>query len=246
MLVFLVMFLDLCSICISCKKYNRQGTQCRQCRDGYGPALFSDGFSCANCNKYTRLWIWDLFLQLAMATLMYLIVILFQIKGTSSPLNVIITYNQLCIYPLSVGTGLHMRMVCFLGPTLTTIVLTAIGIWNLDFFRYVLPPMCVSTSFKSLDVLLFDYVIAFYPILLTIFIYIGIELHDRNVWIFTYVTLPVKKFFKFFHTNWNPRHTILNTCVTFIVLAYSKLLFTSVSLLFAVRSFYSDGEVVSF
>ena len=46
---------------ITCKKYNRQGTRCRQCQDGYGPALFSDGFSCANCNKYTHLWIWTCF-----------------------------------------------------------------------------------------------------------------------------------------------------------------------------------------
>ena len=109
--------------------------------------------------------------------------------------------------------------------------------------------LCFATNVRKylLQVcghLLFDYVIAFYPILLTIFIYIGIELHDRNVWIFTYVALPVKKFFKFFRTNWNPKTTILNTCATFIILAYSKLLFTSVSLLLAVRSYNSYGDVV--
>ena len=59
----------------SCKRYNRQGVHCRQCRDGYGPAVFSDSFSCAGCSKYTHLWILNLFLQLIMLSLMYMVVI---------------------------------------------------------------------------------------------------------------------------------------------------------------------------
>lgn len=99
---------------LTCNKFNRQGTQCRECRDGYRPAAFSDGFSCADCSKHRHLWILNLFLQLTMVTLMYLVVILFQIKGTSSPLSVIITdgtegtpdYRAFCtLYML-------MRIVC--------------------------------------------------------------------------------------------------------------------------------------
>ena len=229
---------------ITCDKYNRQGTHCAQCINGYGPAPFSDDFSCADCSKYKQLWLLNLLLQLTMVTLMYLAVILFQIKGTSSPLNVIITYSQLCVCPFSVSTGIRVRMGCYLGSTLTTVVVTIIGISNLDFVRFIIPPMCISTSLKSIDILLFDYIIAFYPIVLTIFIYTAIELHDRNCRIAVYLTVPVKKFFNLFKRHWNPKTTILNTCVTFILLAYSKLLFTSINLLFAVRSYNSDGDVV--
>ena len=35
-----------------CKKYNRKGAQCRQCIDGYGPAVFSDAITCADCSKH--------------------------------------------------------------------------------------------------------------------------------------------------------------------------------------------------
>ena len=229
---------------ITCEKYNRQGAQCRQCRDGYGPAAFSDGFSCANCNVHTHLWVLMFLLQLAMVTFMYLLVILFQIKGTSSPLNVIITYCQLFIIASVVSNGVRQRIACCLGPTLTTAALTIVGVLNLDFFHLVVPPMCVSSSFKSIDILLFDYIIGFYPIVLTLFIYIGIELHDKHCQIVTYITFPIVKFFHLFRITWNPRTTILNTCFTFILLAYSKLLFTSINLLFAVRSYYSNGEVV--
>ncbi len=37
---------------ITCGGYNRQGAQCRQCLDHYGPAIFSDGVSCADCSKH--------------------------------------------------------------------------------------------------------------------------------------------------------------------------------------------------
>ena len=161
---------------LMCKKFNRQGRQCRECRDGYGPAAFSDGFSCADCSKHRHLWILHLFLQLTMVTLMYLVVILFQIKGTSSPLNVIITYCQLSISPIMVSVQVHLKFICYLHPTFATIILTFIGVLNLDFFHFFVPLLCISTSFKSINTLLFNYVIAFHPLILTVFLYLGIEL----------------------------------------------------------------------
>ena len=64
-------------------EYNRKGFHCSQCIDGYGPAAFSDSITCADCSKYGHLWILNLLFQLTMVTVMYIIVILFQIKGTN-------------------------------------------------------------------------------------------------------------------------------------------------------------------
>ena len=41
--------------CLTCKRFNQQGTQCREYRDGYEPAAFSDGFPCAGCSRYPYL-----------------------------------------------------------------------------------------------------------------------------------------------------------------------------------------------
>ena len=71
-----------------------------------------------------------------------------------------------------------------------------------------------------------------------------IELHDRNYRIIFYLAIPVKSFFRLFHRNWNPKSTILNTFGTFILLVYSKLIFLSINLLFAVYTYDSSGEVV--
>ena len=80
-----------------CSGYNREGAQCRQCIEGYGPALFSDGVTCADCSKHRYHWILYFIFQLSMVTIMYLAVVLFEINGTASPFNVIITYIQLIV-----------------------------------------------------------------------------------------------------------------------------------------------------
>ena len=74
-----------------CSGYNREGAQCRQCIEGYGPALFSDGVTCADCSKHRYHWILYFIFQLSMVTIMYLAVVLFEINGTASPFNVIVS-----------------------------------------------------------------------------------------------------------------------------------------------------------
>ena len=122
--------------------------------------------------------------------------------------------------------------------------LTIIGLLNLDFFHYILPPMCVGVSLKSIHVLLLDYIIALYPLLLSVLVFVVVKLHDRNCWMIYYLTIPIQMLLKLIRKEWNPKATILNTSVTFLLLAYSKLLFTSIKLLFPVKAYNSEGEVV--
>ena len=227
----------------TCGDYNRQGSYCSQCINGYGPAVFSDDAVCADCSKHQYFWIINIVFQLLMVTILCLFLILFQIKGTSSPYNVIIMYAQLATVGLKLGGNLNTRLVCYIGQTFTNIVVTTLGIFNLDFFHRVIPPLCVSPSFKSINVLLFDYIIAIYPLFLTMFIYICIEVYDRYRIILSFLSFPFRKCFN--NTSWNPRRTILNTFATFLLLSYSKLLFTSLHLLLASPSYNSRGERIS-
>ena len=115
-----------------------------------------------------------------MVTIMYLAIILFEINGTASPINAIITYSQLSTTAVMMGSGFHASLVHNLNRKFVIWCLTLFGVCNLDFFHLILPPVCISTSIKAINILLFDYVIAFYPLLLTIFILVGIELNDRK------------------------------------------------------------------
>ena len=64
--------------------------------DGHGPAVFSDGFTCADCSEHRHLWVLNLLFQLTMVTILYIIIVVFQINGTASPLNILITYIGNC------------------------------------------------------------------------------------------------------------------------------------------------------
>ena len=218
-----------------CGGYNRKGAQCRECIDGYGPAVFSDSGTCADCSKHQYHWILYFIFQLTMVTIMYLVVILFEINGTASPLNIIITYSQLSTIATTINSEVYVGLVHYLSRKSVTCCLTLLGVWNLDFFRLILPPMCVSTSTKAITLLLFDYVIAFYPLLLTIFILVGIEVYDRYSQTISCSSTPLKMICC--KANWNPKETILKTCATFLLLSYSKFLFVSIRLLLAVDSY---------
>ena len=139
-----------------------------------------------------------------------------------------ISYCQLGVNIAMISSDLQVRIICFTSQKFIVFLFTLIGVLNLDFFHFVIPPLCISTTMKSIYTLLFDYVIAVYPIVLTVFINVSVELHDRNYSIIVYLTSPLKWFWR---KNWNPKETILNTCATFLLFPYSKFLFVSPSLL---------------
>ena len=228
-----------------CSAYNRQGFQCKQCKHGYGASLFTDDGYCADCSTHKYLWVLHLLFQLVMVTLMYLAFIPLNIKGTSSPLNLIITYVQLLNVGLRFGSRLRSKAVCYIGQTFTNVIVTITGFLNLNFFRPFIPPVCLSPSVKTVNALLFDYIVAIYPIVLTFLIIYGIELHDRKYRLIVFISHPIEKCCRLIRSSWNPKKVILDTFATFLLLSYTKILFISLKLLLAVSLYNNCNEMVS-
>lgn len=226
--------------------YFREGLRCQKCLDGYGPAVFYDGVTCANCSEHRYMWILNLLFQLTCVAFTYITVILLQFKGTSCPLNITITYSQLSVNILMISSRLQNKLVCRFGEKFAIFIFTVFGVFNLDFFRYVIPPLCVTTSASPVDVLLFDYVIAISPFVFTVLCYWCVLIHDKNCnnRLIAILSFPMKKCFKRY-TNWNPKETILNTFATFLLCGYTKLLFVSVNLLVGIHSYNSHGEMIT-
>ena len=213
---------------VMCHSFNRQGTQCSQCISGYGPSVFSDGVTCADCSKHKYLWILNLMFQLTMVTLMCLAFMIFQIKGTSSPLNIIIAYTQNVAFQYGLST------VDYFGQKVGTIIITVLDIWNLDYFRLLLHPLCISSSLTAIHCILFQYIIAIYPLLFTGMTYFCINNIEKFV-IFHPLRGCLSK-------SWDPKTTILHTFATFFLFSYTKLLYTSISLLLVVHSYNVTGK----
>ena len=147
-----------------CGKLNHQGAQCKECINGYGPAALSDGVSCADCSKHKYWWILNLSQQVLCLTIMFVMIMVLQIKGTASPWNAIITYSQLVVNALMYNVHLHNHIECFVGKRVNTALITILGVSNLDFFRLVIPPLFIRSSLKAINIFFFDYIIALYPI----------------------------------------------------------------------------------
>ena len=155
--------------------------RCSECIDGFAPSVTSIGYECSNC---TDTWYGVplyLFLEFVPITIFYLAVLIFQISVTSAPMTCCVMYSQLlvCIfvhYSFKPYTSLEPSATYFIPHVL----LMLHGIWKLDFFRYIVPPFCVSPNLKRIHILILHYVSAVYPLMLIALTWVCIELHSHN------------------------------------------------------------------
>ena len=123
-------------------------------------------------------------------------------------------------------------------------VTTFYGMWNLDFFRFFIPPFCISSDMNTLHTLALEYVVAIYPLLLTVVIYFCIEMYDNGVRVVVCVWRPFHVCFARFRRKWDPKGSVINTFATFLLLSYSKLLTVSYTLLGVNKLYSNRGERV--
>ena len=104
------------------------------------------------------------------------------------------------------------------------------GIWTLDFFRYAIPPFCISPNLKIIHVLYLQSVSTIFPLILIAITLICIKLHSRD---YKIVVQPWQKLnrviFKHFNVKWNSSRTFVDAFATFFLLSFSKV---TVTLLF--------------
>ena len=220
-----------------CSGLNRTGLLCSQCQKGLGPAVLSYKWQCVECFDKRYGWLVYITATLFPATILCLLVLVFQLHVTSAEMN---AFVFLCQYITCATTLLssyttytyvysssHLTVVQCFASTL----LTFYGFWNLDFFQYFIPLFCISSDMSTLYMLALEYIVAVYPLLLTLVIYVCIEMYDSGFRVVVYVWRPFHVCFTRFRRRWNPKGSVINTFATFLLLSYSKLLTVSYKLL---------------
>ena len=202
-----------------CGPLNRKGLVCSECADGFGPSVTSFGYKCVNC---TEAWYGVplfLFLEFVPITVFYLIILVFQI---SAPMPCFIMYAQITtIYLNLIGTseGLIRNNIFANDGLLRTdmkIIHTLYGIFNLDFFCLLFPPLCISTRLKSIYVAFFGYIISgLYPILLIFLTWICVELHGCNFRRLVWLWKPFHRCFVRLQRGWDTKNDIIDVFTTF-------------------------------
>ena len=234
-----------------CSGLNRTGVMCSQCQEGLRTAIFSYSMQCLPCMSSGLGWTLFVFLATFSTTILFLLVLIFQCRSiTSGPMNFYIFGCQLIVSFLNTQPGAVSLLA---GTSPFTIILWAFftisGIWNLDFFRYLIPPFCVSDQISPLHVITLEYVVAFYPLLLTVIVYICIQLHARGCWVIVCLCRVFSKCFsscqQTWVRQWNPFASLIHTFATFLLLSYSKILIVSLQLLNYTQLHAPTGGTIS-
>ena len=226
----------------NCASLNRQGTLCGQCLDGYTVPAYSYTLKCIRCDRESENW--GLYIVFAFLPLTVFIIttLVFRINVLSPHLNMFVLSAQLVSTPALVKIIFYYKKSYGI-EILKKIVLTLYGIWNLDLFRIILPDVCIHAI--PLHILVLDYLIAIYPMLLIALVYIFVQLHDCGFRLILFAWKPFHRFFVRFRRQWGIQTTIMDAFVTFFFLSSTKLLNVSFSLLVPTSLYTSEGKIHS-
>ena len=226
-----------------CGGLNRTGPLCSHCQEGLGIPVFSYTLGCLQCLKGLSGWLLYIFLAVFPTTIFFLIVIIFQIRVTSAPMNAFIFFCQVLSNVVNSLPYTFLTASPFVR-NMTIVFSTLFGFWNLDFFRYVIPSFCASDQLNPIQVVTLEYVVAFYPLLLIFTTYICVELHARDCRLIVWLWKPFSRCLAFVLRGRELKFSLVHAFSSFLLLSYSKILFVSFQLLSATKRYNPYGQMV--
>jgi hypothetical protein len=174
-----------------------------------------------------------MFLEIVPVTIFYFAVILvFQINVTSAPMTCYIMYSQ--FIPLwwnfsfsgeDINVSRQMFVLNHQSEFFRKLILSLYDLWNLRFFYFLMPPICISSKLKPLHFALLGYFSIFYPMALIFLTWLLIKLHDRNFKPLVWLWRLMHRCFIRLRRGWNKTSDIVDVFSTFFLLSFSKALY---------------------
>ena len=227
---------------------NREGQLCGRCREGFSPPVYSYDWRCVSCSRddfLTNLVKYCVVAFLPL-TIFFVIVVTLHISATSPSMNAFLLVCQVLTSPIQV------RLISsaiedsdhFWAWWCVLIFESLYGFWNLDFFRTLYPRFCLHPNMSSLQVLALDYIIAAYPLLLTVITYSLVELHRHNCRLVVCLWKPFRICFARFQRQWDIQSSLIEAFASFLLLSYVKFLSVSFDFLLPVNVYNVHGETM--
>lgn len=213
-----------------CGPLNRQGILCHKCKPGHGISFSSATLYCTKCtwNLASRVFLY-LTVEFIPATLFHILILYSGVNLTAPPFNVCVFFCQMVGYYINANhffagvlTENSDSILDKVYYRLLTAILSVYEIWNLDFFRYVIEPFCVfETTAYYIWKISIDFMRGLYPLVLILFTYLFIKLHDRST-LTTRLCTNVRK--RAFCNRETKNISFINLFSSFFLLSYSKIL----------------------
>ncbi len=211
-----------------CEPFNRNGTLCGKCKDGFHPLAYSFNMSCVSCQDSKSNWWKFLLVAFLPLTFFYFIILFLKINIASSNLYGFVYYSQATVMPALARLILLLSNDKPIGM-LARLTSVLYGIWNLDFFRSLNLGICLGTD--TLQTLALNLIVGVYPLLLMVLSYLLIALYDRNFRLLKILWKPFQAVFVHFCRNWEIRTSIIDSFATFFLLSNVNILSASCDLL---------------
>lgn len=227
-----------------CGKSNRDGVMCGSCNTSFYPQLYSFNYTCINADKCKgkyREWLKYIFVAYVPLTVFYLIVLFFRINVTTSYLHAYIFFCQAITMPLLlrvIFTATANRQSISMALKVLSLFY---GIWNLDFFKSFYDGM-ICLDLDPLTVTAMDYIVAVYPLVLSIISYGLIALYDRKISCIVTLWKPMKYILSLSDSSWDSHTSVVDAYATFFLLSYAKFLSVSFNLLMPITLYHVNSN----
>ena len=233
---------------VMCNESNRDGQLCGGCKEGFAPPVYSYYMSCVRCTEDDNNILKYLAISLLPLTFSYILVILISFSATSPSMVALVLVSHIIASP----TALRVDIADFKtlrAPEWQWILLhvsaSVFGIWSLDFFRTVYSPFCLHPKMSTLQVLALDYIVAVYPLFLTVVTYFLVKLYDSNYRLVVWAWKPFRYCLSHFRAQWDIRTSLIDAFATFLILSSVKLLCVSADILVPTYIYNEHGNRVS-
>ena len=214
----------------TCGPYNREGLLCGQCSKGFGPAVYSYDLQCANCTDIStgHAIILYFLLEFLPITVFFFIVVIFHFNITSGPTLGYVMFCQGWTFAVQCSMYIHdsiqsqspLPLVIF-----ADVFMVLADIWNLHFFKFVLPSFCLSDRLTGIHVHMLNVFTAVYPVLLMATAYIAIELHARDNRVVHFLWKNFGICFAEFKSNWSANNSVIHAFASSLMLSSSTLVY---------------------
>ena len=197
------------------------------CLEGAGiPNYFVNAFcadhseSCSNLDVHVG-WCIIILTEFIPLTIMIVSIIVLDIKLVGGHITGYILYCQIISLPFSATFNLGQY---YTEPLMS--------MWNLNFVNPLMSfKFCISNNVSGLEVILFWYIVAFYPLVLLLLLYIWIIMYERGWRIVVFITRPPHRLLARFWLKFDIHPSLIDSIAGIYILCFTQLAATSVKVL---------------
>ena len=223
-----------------CGHLNREGQLCGKCKENYSISVYSYDLKCVQCSTGPFNWVKYILAAFLPLTVFFVLVVSCRLSATSPKLLAFVFFSQIIAIGANVRIVLAATESYPIAASLAKVIFALYGIWNLDFFRTLMPHICVNVG--TLQALALDYAIAFYPLILIVVAYTMIQAHTCNFRVISVMCRPFRRCTEHFRSQWNAGTSIVEAFATFLLLSYVKLFNVSLDLLTPTHVYNVNGS----